>query len=88
MMDTYQGIYSGPTFVSVFAALSPEEDYAETYKYKTLGAAQTPGPGGGPLNLSISLPNFAPASVDVLAPVRSPPSSALQNKLTCVPAVN
>jgi len=82
-MDTYQGIYSGPTFVSVFAALSPEEDYAETYKYKTLGAA-----GGGSLNLSISLPNFTPASVNVLAPVRSPPSGALQNKLNCVPAVN
>jgi hypothetical protein len=78
---TYQGIYSGP-FVSVFAALSPEEDYVETYKYKTLGAA-----GGGSLNLSISLPNFVPASVDVLARVRAP-SPALQNKLACVPAVD
>jgi len=83
-MDTYQGIYNGP-FVSVFAALSPEEDYVETYKYKTLGAAQTTA--GGSLNLSISLPNFAPASVDVLARVRAP-SPALQNKLNCVPAVN
>jgi hypothetical protein len=66
--------------------VSPEEDYVETYKYKTLGAAQTTA--GARLNLSISLPNFAPASVDVLAPVRSPPSGALQNKLTCVPAIN
>jgi hypothetical protein len=81
-MDTYREIYGGPTFVSVFAALSPEEDYVETYKYKTLGAAQTAG--GGSLNLSISFPNQYPPA-DVLKPLRPPVSAGLQNKINCVP---
>ena len=81
-MDTYNGIYSRPAFVSIFAAVSPEEDYVETYKYKTLAAAQ-----GASLNLRISFPNQNHPPSDVLGNVRAR-AGALPNKLDCVPAVN
>jgi hypothetical protein len=80
--DTYNGIYSEPTFVSVFAARSPEEDYVETYKYLTLANAL------GSFGLSISLPGNDPSSVDVLDNVRNPTGTTLSNKISCVPPVN
>jgi hypothetical protein len=57
-------IYTSDEFVSLFAAVSPEEDFVETYKYKVLAAARDPitleqlnltiafaAPLGGPVNV-------------------------------------
>jgi hypothetical protein len=41
--DAIRNVYASKEFASVFASLSPEEDFVETYKYKVLAdAAQKP----------------------------------------------
>jgi hypothetical protein len=68
---------------SVFAAVSPEEDFVETYKYKVLAAAKDPASGAS-LDLSINFPSGNPVTIDVLNRLR-PPSGELLGKINCVP---
>src|SRR5262249_14996662 len=66
-------------FVSVFAALSPEEDVVETYKYKILADVAKAS------NLTLNFPAGGPHSVLVLNNVSPNPSgSNLQKKASCV----
>jgi hypothetical protein len=64
-------------FLSLFAAVSPEEDFVETYKYYVLADVTE---AGDQLSLKINLGS----SVDVLDKVRNPPTGNLKNKIRCV----
>jgi hypothetical protein len=64
-------------FVSVFAAVSPEEDVVETYKYKILADVAKAS------NLTLHFPAGGPPSVLVLNNV-PPAGSNLQRKANCV----
>jgi hypothetical protein len=76
-----QDIYTSGEFVSLFAAVSPEEDFVETYKYKVLAAARDAKTLEG-LNLTIAF--AAPIGpVEVLDAVRSP-AADLGGKILCV----
>jgi hypothetical protein len=79
--DRIRKIYQAG-LVSVFAAVSPEEDFVETYKYKVLAAARDSG--GAQLDLNVYFPSGSPTTMDVLGPVASP-SGDLAGKISCVP---
>jgi hypothetical protein len=70
------GIYGNGEFVSLFAAVTPEEDFVETYKYRALAAAKDPNLQS--LDLAI-----AGSKVDLLDAVRKP-GADLGRKLGCV----
>lgn len=67
---------------SVFAAVSPEEDFVETYKYKVLAAARDSS--GASIDLSLDYPSGSPTTIDVLSPLRTP-AGDLGRKISCVP---
>jgi hypothetical protein len=69
-------IYNGE-FVSLFAAVSPEEDFVETYKYIALAEAD-----GMALDLNVTFPGYT-GVMDVLHTVRNP-SGDLHRKIRCV----
>jgi hypothetical protein len=71
-------VYSSGEFVSLFAAVSPEEDFAETYKYKVLAAAQDPNTFEA-LDLAIA----TNPRRDVLGAVRNP-AADLGRKINCI----
>jgi hypothetical protein len=75
-------VYSSGEFVSVFAAVSPEEDFVETYKYKVLANATTP--------LSLTIDFRDGTTKDVIKVVKDAISAAsgdLYDKINCVPAL-
>jgi len=77
-----KSIYDNGEFVSVFAAVSPEEDFVETYKYKVLANANQD------LSLTIDFRNGS--SKDVIKVVKDAISAAsgdLYDKINCVPAL-
>jgi len=66
-------------FVSLFAALSPEEDFVETYKYKVLADVAQAS------NLTLNFPAGGPPPVPVLSKVSPDPAgNNLQKKVSCV----
>jgi hypothetical protein len=69
-------IYGSGELASLFAAVTPEEDFVETYKYKTLAAAKDANLRV--LDLAISVSN-----VDLLDAVRKP-TADLGRKISCV----
>jgi hypothetical protein len=74
-----RAIYNSGELVSLVAAVSPEEDFVETYKYKVLAAAQDPSTSEK-LNLTIGIAN---PGKEVLGPVRRPIGD-LGQKINCV----
>jgi hypothetical protein len=69
-------VYTSGEFVSVFATVSPEEDFIETYKYKVLAAAKDPATL---IPLDLTFTNQG----DVLQAVRNP-APDLARKIGCV----
>jgi hypothetical protein len=65
-------------FTGLFAAISPEEDFVETYKYAALAAAADPA--GNRLGLDIAFPARVEHVIDA---VRTP-SAELGGKIGCV----
>jgi hypothetical protein len=75
--DMY-AIYNSGSFTSLFAAVSPEEDFVETYKYAALAAAADSA--GNKLGLDIAFPARVEHVIDA---VRTP-SAELGGKIGCV----
>jgi hypothetical protein len=75
--DMY-AIYHGRSFTSLFATVSPEEDFVETYKYAALAAAADPA--GNKLGLDITFP----AGVEHVIDAVRTPSAELGEKIRCV----
>ena len=75
--DMYS-IYNSGSFTSLFATVSPEEDFIETYKYAALAAAADSA--GNKLGLDIAFPARV---VHVIDAVRTP-SAELGGKIGCV----
>jgi hypothetical protein len=71
-------IYDGGSFTGLFAAISPEEDFIETYKYAALTAAADST--GNKLGLDIAFPARVEHVIDA---VRTP-SAELGEKIRCV----
>jgi hypothetical protein len=73
-----QEVYMSGEFVSLFSAVSPEEDFVETYKYRVLAAAKDDSTSEM-LNLTIGIAT----PLEVLGAVRSPVGD-LGEKILCV----
>jgi len=74
VIDKISKLYARKDFVSLWAALRPEEDFVETYKYKVLIDKM-------PVPLTV---NFGGADIDVLDFIRNSPAQDLKNKLQCL----
>jgi hypothetical protein len=78
--DKIRKIYQAG-LVSVLAAVSPEEDFVETYKYKVLAAASK---NGVQLDLNVNFTSGSPTTIPVLSALRNP-TGDLVGKIGCVP---
>jgi hypothetical protein len=76
-------IYQMTGLVSLFASVSPEEDFVETYKYNVLAAATDPSSKKG-LDLNIMIPSGTP--IPVLSRVRAAITNPeLNSRINCLP---
>jgi hypothetical protein len=71
---------AGQPWASAFAAVSPDEDFVETYKFKVLTTASTPL-----TSAKITVPG-APPDADIAADYANGIKPDLQTKVSCIPA--